>query len=55
MTNPDSPATPTKPSKRNAILLGIALLALLLLRGGFFPRAGAATLMMLMSVVMWLR
>jgi membrane fusion protein (multidrug efflux system) len=35
MTNPDSPATPTKPSKRNAILLGIALLALLLLLAVF--------------------
>jgi membrane fusion protein (multidrug efflux system) len=35
MTNPDSPATPAKPSNRNAILLGIALLALLLLLAVF--------------------
>ena len=35
MTNPDSPATPAKPSKRNAILLGIAVLALVIVLAVF--------------------
>ena len=35
MTNPDSPATPAKPSKRNVILLGIAMLALVVVLAVF--------------------
>ncbi len=35
MTNSDSPATPAKPSKRNAILLGIAALALVIVLAVF--------------------